>query len=105
MIREENVRHRCLFLSNVGATTGPSVEPRRHALIDPQRQPQNRVLGSREHHVVLENVVGLLTHEQGSTLRTIVQLFEQVGYKVSWKVLNAALYGLPQRRERLALPH
>jgi DNA (cytosine-5)-methyltransferase 1 len=52
---------------------------------------------------VLENVVGLLTHEKGNTLKTIIQLFEQIGYKVSWKVLNAALYGLPQRRERLLI--
>jgi DNA (cytosine-5)-methyltransferase 1 len=52
---------------------------------------------------VLENVVGLLTHEKGKTLKAIIQLFEQAGYKVTWKVLNAALYGLPQRRERLLI--
>ena len=52
---------------------------------------------------VLENVVGLLTHKQGETLKIILKLFEQIGYQVEWKVLNAALYGLPQRRERLIL--
>jgi len=52
---------------------------------------------------VMENVVGFLTHKQGSTLKAILQLFEQIGYKVDWKVLNAALYGLPQRRERLII--
>lgn len=31
----------------------------------------------------------------------MVDLFEQMGYRVTWKVLNAALYGLPQRRERV----
>lgn len=50
---------------------------------------------------VLENVVGLLTHKKGQTLATMLKLFEEVGYTVEWKVLNAALYGLPQRRERL----
>lgn len=50
---------------------------------------------------VLENVVGLLTHKQGRTLATMLDIFNEVGYTVEWKVLNAALYGLPQRRERL----
>ena len=50
---------------------------------------------------VLENVVGLLSHKDGATLRIIVDLFESIGYKTEWKVLNAAMYGLPQRRERL----
>jgi len=50
---------------------------------------------------VLENVVGLLTHKKGLTLKRMLQLFEEIGYTVSWKVLNTALFGLPQRRERL----
>lgn len=52
---------------------------------------------------VLENVVGLLTHRDGQTLMAITDLFRQVGYTAEWKVLNAALYGLPQRRERLII--
>jgi DNA (cytosine-5)-methyltransferase 1 len=50
---------------------------------------------------VLENVVGLISHSKGRTLQAILKLFEQVGYKANWAVLNAAHYGLPQRRERL----
>ena len=50
---------------------------------------------------VFENVVGLLTHKKGQTLRIILDTFEGIGYKTEWAVLNAALYGLPQRRERL----
>jgi DNA (cytosine-5)-methyltransferase 1 len=52
---------------------------------------------------VFENVVGLLTHKKGQTFRVILDTFEGIGYKVEWKVLNAALYGLPQRRERLVI--
>jgi DNA (cytosine-5)-methyltransferase 1 len=52
---------------------------------------------------VLENVVGLLTHKNGQTLNTIVDIFEEAGYSVSWRVLNAAYYGLPQFRERLIM--
>ena len=58
---------------------------------------------TRPEWFVLENVVGLLTHKGGETLHHIIELFCQIGYRVEWKVLNAALYGLPQRRERLIL--
>ncbi len=41
-----------------------------------------------------------LTHKKGETLRTILQIFEGIGYKTSWRALNTVFYGLPQRRER-----
>lgn len=53
--------------------------------------------------IVFENVVGLLTHNKGQTLQAIVGAFEEVGYRTSYKVLNAAYYGLPQCRERLII--
>jgi DNA (cytosine-5)-methyltransferase 1 len=52
---------------------------------------------------IMENVVGMLSHQGGETFRAILGLFDQIGYKSSWSVLNAALYGLPQRRERLVI--
>ena len=52
---------------------------------------------------VLENVVGLLTHKEGSILKAMIEVFDGIGYKTDWKILNAALYGLPQRRERLVI--
>ncbi|MFN8485682.1 MAG: DNA cytosine methyltransferase [Anaerolineae bacterium] len=52
---------------------------------------------------VLENVVGLLTHKSGKTLHSIVTLFRDIGYTTEWRILNAALFGLPQRRERFIL--
>jgi DNA (cytosine-5)-methyltransferase 1 len=53
--------------------------------------------------IVFENVVGLFTHNKGQTLQAIIGAFEEVGYRTSYKVLNAAYYGLPQRRERLII--
>ncbi len=53
--------------------------------------------------IVFENVVGMLTHNKGQTLRAIIGAFEEIGYRTSYKVLNAAYYGLPQRRERLII--
>lgn len=53
--------------------------------------------------IVFENVIGLLTYNKGLTLRAILGAFEEVGYRTSFKVLNAAYYGLPQCRERLII--
>jgi DNA (cytosine-5)-methyltransferase 1 len=57
---------------------------------------------------ILENVEGLVKHdvenkkdEIGRTLKTIVEKLEALGYKVNWKVLNAADFGLPQARKRI----
>lgn len=52
---------------------------------------------------VLENVVGLLTNQGGKILDAVLAVFEGAGYKLSWRVLNGAFYGLPQRRERFIL--
>lgn len=52
---------------------------------------------------VFENVVGLLTHEGGHRLQAVLSGLEGVGYRVSWRVLNAANYGVPQNRERLVI--
>jgi DNA (cytosine-5)-methyltransferase 1 len=53
--------------------------------------------------VVMENVVGLVTHNSGQTLKKILKDFKNLGYYVDWKILNAAHYGVPQKRERFIL--
>ncbi len=57
----------------------------------------------RPRWLVLENVVGLLTHAKGRVLAEAMQAFRDLGYDVDWRVLNAANYGLPQNRERLVI--
>jgi len=52
---------------------------------------------------VFENVVGILTHENGSRLQAVLDGFREAGYSVEWRVLNAALYGVPQSRERVVI--
>ncbi|SBV98600.1 Cytosine-specific methyltransferase [uncultured Eubacteriales bacterium] len=52
---------------------------------------------------VFENVVGLATHNNGKTIEIIQKRFQDIGYAVDWKVLNAANYGVPQKRERLIM--
>lgn len=49
-----------------------------------------------------ENVRGLLTHDDGATLRTIINVLENEGYTIiPPKVLKAVFYMVPQKRERL----
>lgn len=52
---------------------------------------------------VLENVVGLLTHNKGETLDIILKTFSRLRYNTDWRILNAASYGVPQKRERFIL--
>jgi DNA (cytosine-5)-methyltransferase 1 len=51
--------------------------------------------------VVLENVVGLLSHEKGATFGEIVALLRAEGYYVNHTVLNCKDHGIPQSRRRL----
>lgn len=50
-----------------------------------------------------ENVKGILSFMQGKVFEMIIADFEKAGYKVKYKVLNAANFGVPQRRERVII--
>lgn len=52
---------------------------------------------------VLENVVGILTHKGGRTVSALIECFKSLGYSCDWRILNAANYGVPQKRERFIL--
>lgn len=63
-----------------------------------------RILAVREpQHFILENVKGLLSHDKGQTLRTILRTLDELGYDVQWQVLNSKDHGVPQSRERIYL--
>lgn len=59
--------------------------------------------GLRPKFVVLENVPGLVSFNGGQTFRDLSTAFEQAGYKVAFRILNAAHYGVPEERWRLVL--
>ena len=52
---------------------------------------------------IFENVKGLVSHDKGKTFETIMNIFEEEGYTVQWKVLNAWNYGVAQKRERMIM--
>jgi len=52
---------------------------------------------------IFENVKGLLSMQKGELLETIIDLFKSLDYKVTYKVLNSADFGVPQIRERVII--
>lgn len=50
-----------------------------------------------------ENVKGLLNHDNGKTLTTMVKTLEDLGYKVKYRVLRSQYMDVPQKRERLVI--
>ena len=50
---------------------------------------------------LLENVSGLVTHNKGNTLATIIETLEELNYSVSYEILDSADFGVPQKRKRI----
>lgn len=50
-----------------------------------------------------ENVRGLLIHDKGKTLEGMLSILEQIGYKVSYKLMKAQYHDVPQKRERVII--
>lgn len=50
---------------------------------------------------IYENVKGIITHDKGNTWKIIKDVFDELGYKVYWGVLNSKDFGIPQHRERV----
>ena len=53
--------------------------------------------------IMLENVKGLATDRFAQYRRQIIERLMRLGYRVTWKVLNASSFGVPQLRPRFVL--
>lgn len=63
-----------------------------------------RIIKAKEPRAfVLENVRQLASHNDGRTLRRILEILRGMGYTVEHKILNALDFGLPQKRERILI--
>lgn len=61
-----------------------------------------RILRAKQPRLLLlENVKGLLSHDNGNTFKTIIATLEELGYDLQWQVLNSKNFGVPQNRERV----
>lgn len=50
---------------------------------------------------IAENVKGILSANKKKAFPLILINFKEAGYKITWDILNAAEYGIPQKRERV----
>lgn len=50
-----------------------------------------------------ENVKGLSAHDNGKTLQTMLNIYENLGYNVTWNIVGANDYGVAQKRERIII--
>ena len=55
----------------------------------------------RPRWIVLENVVGLLSSAEGRDFGILLATLAEIGYGVSWRVVDARFFGVPQRRRRV----
>ena len=51
--------------------------------------------------IIIENVPGLLNSNNGEDFRTIIETLDELGYGLSWRILDAKHFGTPQRRRRV----
>ena len=62
------------------------------------------IKAKRPNHVLLENVDRLIkspVNQRGRDFAVMLSCLSELGYVVEWRVINAAEYGLPQRRRRV----
>jgi DNA (cytosine-5)-methyltransferase 1 len=50
---------------------------------------------------LLENVEGLVSHDKGKTLSTMIGVLNDIGYTADWRVFDSKDFGLPQSRKRI----
>lgn len=54
-------------------------------------------------YLLLENVRGFTTHDNGRTFKTVIERLENLGYKVKPLLLNSSNFNVPQNRVRIYL--
>ena len=61
-----------------------------------------RIIKAKSPKVILiENVKHLINHNKKQTIKTMISSLEELGYFVSYEILNAKDFGVPQNRERV----
>ena len=58
-------------------------------------------VGLRPKVVVFENVSGMLTADNNAFFQDYLRIIDSAGYDASWKLIDAADYGVPQHRKRI----
>jgi len=89
----------CQPFSNIGKKLGKNDERNGDLFLEFVRM----VKGISPHAFIFENVVGITQNKHADVIDYMVNKFKGLGYGISHAILNAANYGVPQRRERFFL--
>ncbi|AYL98049.1 DNA cytosine methyltransferase [Mucilaginibacter celer] len=89
----------CQPFSNIGKKLGKNDERNGDLFLEFVRM----VKGIEPEAFIFENVVGITQGKHSDVIEYMVEKFKGLGYGISYTVLNAANYGVPQRRERFFL--
>lgn len=90
----------CQGFSSLRPTRGTTLnDPRNKLYLEYQRM----VRDLRPRVFLLENVVGIVNATKGELLIDLLNGFADIGYRCDWRILNAANFGVPQKRERFIL--
>ena len=86
----------CQAFSSVGLLKGFE-DPRGNLFFETAR-----VIAAKKPKVVFfENVANIIKHDNGNTFETISRTMEELGYYMTYKIMNASDYGIPQQRNRI----
>lgn len=86
----------CQAFSSVGLQKGFE-DPRGNLFFETARV----IAAKKPKTVFFENVANLLKHDNGNTFKTICETMNELGYFITYKVMNASDYGIPQQRNRI----
>lgn len=95
----------CQGFSTIGHRVSSNVEKRT------KKDPRNelvltyaRIINEiRPKFIVMENVKGILTLENGAYLQNVLSILKEAGYNAEYKLINMADYGVPEVRERVII--
>lgn len=86
----------CQAFSSVGLQKGFE-DPRGNLFFETARV----IAAKQPKAVFFENVSNLVKHDSGNTFATILSTMEELEYHVTYKIMNASDYGIPQQRNRI----
>ncbi|AAV83360.1 DNA (cytosine-5-)-methyltransferase [Idiomarina loihiensis] len=89
----------CQPFSHIGRREGfkhPTQGTMFHEIVRIAEKKRPRVL-------FLENVPGIVNHDNGNTLKVILDTLTELGYECNHTILNASDFGVPQNRKRFYL--
>jgi DNA (cytosine-5)-methyltransferase 1 len=88
----------CATFSVAGKRSGFGIEDTRGTLAF-ETVRIIRLSGVR--YFILENVKGLVNHDNGRTFATLLGCIDELGFDCQWEVCNSKHHGVPQNRERI----